>query len=738
MEFYIFILVILGATAISDLIIGVSNDAVNFLNSAIGAKAASRKVIMIVAAIGVLFGTTFSSGMMEVARKGIFNPEFFVMHEVMIIFLAVMLGDILLLDLYNTFGLPTSTTVSIVFEIFGGAVAVALLKIHTNGENFSNVFNYINTKNVILIIAGIGLSIVFAFIFGVFIQFITRLIFTFNYEKLFKRIGSVYCSIALTAITYFILVKGAKGSTLINEANAEFLKNNLWQILLFSLIVWTVIWQLILSFTRINVLKIIVLIGTFALALAFAANDLVNFIGAPLGALAAYRNGVAIGGDPYTMTMESLKNPVRANTLILLTAGIIMVVTLWRSKKAQGVTKTTIDLGRQYEGVERFESIALARGIVRMVLSLADIMQKIIPQSVRNFVNERIDPKKIQPKPAADGEVPAFDMLRAAVNLMVASALVSFGTSLKLPLSTTFVTFMVSMSTSLADKSWGRESAVYRVTGVLTVLGGWFFTAFMAFTSCFLFTMFIMHFKLVAIIILVFFAGYFFIRTTKFHKEREDVLQRKESKLMLHGDQADYESKIASSIGKYIEDVTDVVERCYEGLLMDSRKKLRNLKKEIKNIDSDRERIIGDIFLSISNAEEEREEAPIYAKKIGAMQVIASNLRNLVMNNLNHIENNHRVPTHEQAEEMKIVSKDFRKFMNEISECLFSREFKKQKQLSKSLSNFRNNIAKLNKNQMKRIKKKQTGSRQSLLFVNDLTQIERIAEQSYELFKLHS
>ena len=277
MELYTFILVILFGTAIADLIVGVSNDAVNFLNSAVGSKAASRRVILIIAGVGVLFGTTFSSGMMEIARKGIFNPEYFVFHEVMIIFLAVMLTDILLLDLYNTFGLPTSTTVSIVFEILGGAVAVASIKIVKGGEGLTQLLAYINTAKVITIIAGIGLSIIFAFVFGSLIQFITRFIFTFNYQKTFKRYGSIYCGVALSIITYFILVKGAKGSSLLNDANSKWIMSHMSQIMLYSFITWAVIWQLLISFTKINVLKIIVLIGTFALALAFAANDLVRW-----------------------------------------------------------------------------------------------------------------------------------------------------------------------------------------------------------------------------------------------------------------------------------------------------------------------------------------------------------------------------------------------------------------------------------------------------------------------------
>ena len=468
MDFFQIAILILFGLAISDLIVGVSNDAVNFLNSSIGSRVAPRHVIMIIASLGMLAGVTFSSGMMEVARKGIFNPQFFTMPELMTVFLAVMLTDILLLDLYNTFGLPTSTTVSIVFELLGAAVAVSLLKLYEMGDSFARVIEYINTGKALTIIFGILLSVVVAFAVGAVIQFLSRMIFTFDYAKRLRRYGALWGGAALSSITYFILIKGAKGASFITPETLTFIKGHTWLILLGSFAVCAVLLQILLSFTRVSILKIIVLIGTFALAMAFAANDLVNFIGVPLAGLSAYQEAAA-AGDPLTATMEALTKPVHGNTFLLLMAGAIMVITLWVSRKSRSVTKTEIRLGRQEEGFERFESTVLSQAIVRFVSSLFESVGSLFPAMLRKTVNRRFDRSEHRPAPAADGAVPSFDLIRASVNLMVASALISLATSFKLPLSTTYVTFMVAMGTSLSDQAWGRDSAVYRVSGVLTV-----------------------------------------------------------------------------------------------------------------------------------------------------------------------------------------------------------------------------------------------------------------------------
>ncbi|MCK4535415.1 MAG: inorganic phosphate transporter, partial [Desulfuromonadales bacterium] len=465
--------------AVLDIMVGVSNDAVNFLNSSIGSGVASRATIMVIASFGIMAGVTFSGGMMEVARKGIFHPQFFTMPELLTIFLAVMIADILLLDLFNTYGLPTSTTVSIIFELLGAAVAVSLLKILAAGDSLITFVQYINTAKAMMIIMGILMSVVIAFFCGALVQFLTRILFTFNYKQKLNRYGALWGGVALTSITYFILVKGAKGASFITTENVIWIKSHTTLILLVIFIVSAILLQILLVF-KVNILKPIVLIGTFALAMAFAANDLVNFIGVPLAGVHSYKAAIA-AGDPLTITMGALSKKVQSETIFLLIAGLIMVVTLWFSKKARTVTETEISLGQQEEGHERFESIFLSRAIVRLILHFSELLRHIIPRRIRILINRRTDPRSFRSVP--DGErKPSFDLLRASVNLMVASAVVSYATANKLPLSTTYVTFMVAMGSSFADQAWGRESAVYRVTGVLTVIGGWFMTAVMAFS----------------------------------------------------------------------------------------------------------------------------------------------------------------------------------------------------------------------------------------------------------------
>lgn len=738
MEFYLLILGILFLTAIADLYIGVANDAVNFLNSAVGSKVGSRFVIMIVASLGVFAGTTFSSGMMEVARKGIFNPEMFTFHEVMIIFLAVMLTDIILLDLYNTFGLPTSTTVSIIFELLGGAVAVSFIKVTQAGGVFGDVLEFLNTERVITIISGIGLSIVIAFIFGVLIQFITRIIFTFDYEKTFKRYGALYCAAALSAITYFILVKGAKGSVLISSDQATWISSNLTTILIYSFMTWVIVWQLVISFTRIPVLKIIVFIGTFSLALAFAANDLVNFIGAPLGALSAYQITQTNGADPMTFTMEGLAAPARANFYILLFAGAIMVLTLWFSRKARTVTKTEVTLSRQIEGVERFESSALSRAIVRMAIGVFSGIRQITPITVQRKIAERLDSSKTVLQPGPDGQMPAFDLLRAAVNLMVATALISFGTSLKLPLSTTFVTFMVAMSTSLADRAWGRESAVFRVNGVITVIGGWFFTGFLAFSACFIFAFAIYYGGLPAILGLVAFGFFFYYRTNRFHSSRESEFERLEGHRSVAPTVIGRFETNMRTVGKFLSDVGETIEECYNGLIKGNRSTLKNSLFRAANITKDGDQIVTDILdVMKDTTDAEKGEAPRYGRKIASLQIIVANINSLANASYTYVDNNHQPPDEEQSSEMREVQKVVLNVLRSSSQILQKKEFANLPFLKDEVEKLKETIKQYDRHQMKRIKEGKSKTRQSLLFIGTLNKAERIVDRTVFLLDLY-
>jgi phosphate/sulfate permease len=504
--------------AVFDLIVGVTNDAVNFLNSSIGSKAAPFTIIMIIASLGILAGVTFSGGMMEVARKGIFHPQFFTMPDLLTIFLAVMITDVLLLDLFNTHGLPTSTTVSIVFELLGAAVAMSVIKIIGAADRSMALWDYINTAKAMAIVGGILLSIVIAFFSGAVMQFISRLIFTFEYKSRINKFGAVWGGVAMTAITFFILVKGSKGATFMDAQTVGWIKTHSWTLMAIIFAISAVVFQMLISYFKVNIFKPIVLVGTFALAMAFAANDLVNFIGVPLAGLNSLQNALT-AADPLTVPMTALSKKVQSQTSIMLIAGAIMVVTLWISKKARTVTETEIGLGQQDEGTEKFESIWLSRKIVNLFDSIFGRINNLVPEPVQDVISRRLKP--VAESSASQTEKPSFDLVRASVNLMVASAVVSFATSLKLPLSTTYVTFMVAMGTSFSDQAWGRESAVYRVTGVLTVIGGWFMTAFIAFVVAFIFANMLFHLKVPGFFLLVAFSGFMIWTNHKKHQGKE-------------------------------------------------------------------------------------------------------------------------------------------------------------------------------------------------------------------------
>ena len=467
-------IVFLLLMAVFDLSVGVSNDAVNFLNSAIGSKAASFKHVLIVASIGVFIGAAMSNGMMDIARHGIFRPEHFSFYDLICIFMAVMITDILLLDIFNTLGMPTSTTVSMVFELLGATFVVSLIKI-ANGAALG--FNdLLNTEKALSVILGIFLSVAIAFFFGMVVQFISRLIFSFNYRKnLTWKIG-IFGGLCLTAILYFLLLKGAKDLNFMTPDVKAWIKAHTLLIVLSSFGIFTLLMQL-LHALKVNVLKVVVLSGTFALAMAFAGNDLVNFIGVPLSGLSAYQDYTLNGtGNPHDFLMNSLNAPANTPLVFLIGAGLIMVVSLATSKKARNVTKTEIGLGSQQSGEEMFGSSRIARHLVRWSLSCAGWVNNITPPRVQRWFNSRFNIDESIMEQGA-----AFDLIRGSVNLVLAGALIALGTSLKLPLSTTFVTFMVAMGTSLADRAWGRESAVFRITGVISVIGGWFITAGAAF-----------------------------------------------------------------------------------------------------------------------------------------------------------------------------------------------------------------------------------------------------------------
>ncbi|WP_289293123.1 MULTISPECIES: inorganic phosphate transporter [Bacteroides] len=513
---YLCIVIFLFVLAVFDLMVGVSNDAVNFLNSAIGAKAASFKTVLFIAGIGIFIGASLSNGMMDIARHGIYQPEHFYFAEIMCILLAVMLTDVVLLDVFNSMGMPTSTTVSMVFELLGGTFALALIKVHNN--DMLGLGDLINTDKALSVIMAIFVSVAIAFFFGMLVQWLARIVFTFNYKKKMKYSIALFGGIATTAIIYFMLIKGLKDSSFMTSEAKQWIQDNTAMLIGCFFVFFTILMQ-ILHWLKVNVFKVVVLLGTFALALAFAGNDLVNFIGVPLAGYSSFidytTNGMAAG--PNDFLMSSLLGPAKTPWYFLIGAGAIMVYALCTSKKAHNVIKTSVDLSRQDEGEETFGSTPIARTLVRISMTLANGVSGIVPEGAKKWINTRFRKDEAI---IADGA--AFDLVRASVNLVLAGLLIALGTSLKLPLSTTYVTFMVAMGTSLADRAWGRDSAVYRITGVLSVIGGWFLTAGAAFTICFFVAMIIYFGGTIAIIALIALAVLSLIRSQVIYKKKKE------------------------------------------------------------------------------------------------------------------------------------------------------------------------------------------------------------------------
>jgi len=739
MELFTLALVILIVLAIADIIVGVSNDAVNFLNSSIGSHVAPRSVILAIASLGMLAGVTFSSGMMEVARKGIFHPQFFNMPELLVMFLAVMLTNLILLDLYNTYGLPTSTTVSIVFALLGAAVAVSLLKLHQEGGNLTELVNYINTGKAMTIIFGILLSVVIAFFVGAIVQFVTRMLFTFNFERKLRRYGGLWGGGALSLIVYFILLKGAGGASFLSDETLAWIQGNSSTILLASFVVCAVVLQLLLLLTRVKILKIVILIGTFALAMAFAANDLVNFIGVPLAGLSAYKIA-ASSGDVLHASMEALRQPVRSNTHYLLLAGAIMVVTLWLSKKSRTVTKTEISLGRQSEGYERFEASVLSQTIVRLMASLFESAGRIFPRGVRRWVDSRFDRTGVRPTPFADGTVPSFDLLRAAVNLVVASALIAFATSLKLPLSTTYVTFMVAMGTSLSDQAWGRDSAVYRVSGVLTVIGGWFFTAIMALVVSSLLAVVIYYGETPAVLGIFALAVYFIVQTHFLHKkrvQRDDAIEVFNLRKI-----KDSTASIIVSFehaGIFLKKVREVLELSFSGLFANDRAKLKNARTSQKTVQLWSNIIAANVFKVLRLLQRNAvEDTHRYAMTISSLQEISESVRDIVMRSYLHVANHHSGMLEAQKAEMQRIRQCLDELLETSSQVLRRRTQPDFDYIAGKIRELRSLTHEFDQNQIMRIQDNSSKTRLSILFYSLSWDCLKLSEQISYLMTVFS
>ncbi len=722
---YLVIVVILAILAVSDLVVGVANDAVNFLNSAVGSKAASRRTIMWVASLGILVGVLTTSGMMEVARNGIFHPGMFSFHDIMMLFLAVMLTDVILLDVFNTLGLPTSTTVSLVFELLGAAVCVALFAISaSDSATIADLPQYINSNKALGIISGILTSVIIAFVCGSIVMYITRIIFSYRFHDKMRSIGAIWCGIALTAITYFALFKGLKNAPFIPDSIMLYINSNIQLCVGIAFVFWSLL-MMLLAFMKVNILRIAVLAGTFALALAFAGNDLVNFIGVFMAGYDSYNIAAAAGGDT-AMLMTDLTKPVQANLPILILSGIVMVITLWFSKKARKVTETEVNLAKSEEGGERFDSTPVSREIVRQALNMNKIIGKVTPACVKKFIDSRFNQEFI----VKEKDAPAFDLIRATVNLTVASLLISLATSLKLPLSTTYVTFMVGMGSSLADRAWGRESAVYRITGVMTVILGWFFTAFVAFAISFFVALLLMWGGFYAMGVLVIACAAILIRSNfsgKKRKVKETIAE--EAGLSIA-------ERCKKEIADTVIQITELYNSTLEAMFTEDRKTLKkNLvqAREIHDLASSRKyNVISTLEVLKEN---NIETAHYYVQVVDYINEAAKSILQICKSTYDHIDNNHEGFSADQANDLKIVNSCMNEVFNRANTMLANSDFSKIDEIMELRDNIFEQFEQAVKNQIKRNGENKNTTRSSVLYLNILAEDKMMVLQMRNLLK---
>ncbi|MBD1426741.1 inorganic phosphate transporter [Sphingobacterium arenae] len=585
MDWFLFLVVVLLILAVGDLIVGVSNDAVNFLNSAIGSRVASFRTIITLAAIGIMIGAFFSSGMMEIARKGIFHPEYFTFDKVLWIFLAVMLTDIVLLDVFNTLGLPTSTTVSIVFELLGAAWMVGLLFTIEKNDPVSESLQYINIESTFSIISGIFLSIFIAFTSGILVQYLCRMVFSFQYETRLARFGALFSGLGITSIVYFLLIKGMSGTTLFNAGFIDWVHHHTLVVLVCIFVFFTLLCLALQRLYKVNPLKIVVLAGTFSLAMAFAGNDLVNFIGVPISGLVAYQNWLESGvaADQLYQTFLASSDVV-VPPYMLFIAGLLMAGTIWLSSKARKVTETEVSLGSQNDDDDdKFTPNAVSRSVVRTSFLLGNIFSAFVPINLKRRYNISFEKEKLRQATQVTNNAPAFDLVRASTNLVLASLLIAWATSKKLPLSTTYVTFMVAMGASLADRAWGRESAVYRVTGVLSVIGGWFITALIAFSVSAIFALIIYKGGIIGALVLMGLVVVYVIVSHISFAKKEKKAQTEKSKLsLLDGDDLDVYVRSKKMTLTFLIDLAQQYNQILRGISDNDAHMLKKTSKELQ------------------------------------------------------------------------------------------------------------------------------------------------------------
>lgn len=739
---YISLIVLLFVLAIADLVVGVSNDAVNFLNSAIGSKAVPMRTILIVAGLGILAGAVFSSGLMEVARKGIFNPELFFFDEIIIIFLAVLITDILLLDFFNSLGIPTSTTVSVVFELLGAAVVISLLKLYETGEGFASLEQFINVQKASEISLGILISVFVAFIVGAAVQFVSRLVFSFDYHRKLKYIGGLYGGISLSAITYFILLKGTNSITFLDQNIIEqVLENKIW-ILSLSFVFWTLMSQLLIQVFKCHILKVIVVIGTFALALAFAGNDLVNFIGVSIAAWQSFllwqEAFLASGVLPSEFLMDGLSGEVQTPVFLLVTAGAIMVVTLWFSSKAQYVVQTGVNLGRQGEGQERFQPNALSRAVVRYSVFVGQTFSQVLSEPIQDKINSRFSYTEKAFEYKKGVAKPAFDLLRASVNLVLASILITLATSYTLPLSTTYVTFMVAMGTSFGDRAWGRESAVYRVAGVFNVIGSWIATAAIAFTAAGLLSLVIWFGSYYAIGVLLLIALFSIVRSAIRHSkrakyEREHKKFNKTDIITIN----EMTKESSENIVKIISGVNDLLLDVVNNLGYHDLSRLKKSLKTQEELELTIDELKDNIFYYIKSLEDTNVEASkFYVLTLDYLQDMVQSLAYITRSSHTHVSNNHKNLKFSQIRDLKSVQRDLDEVYGELVKAFQSSEFDSIEQLITDEKKVLDKISDLLQKQIDRIRDTENSPKNSKLYFGILLETKNLTKTSIALLEL--
>ena len=739
MEHYLYLVIItLVVLAVIDLMVGVSNDAVNFLNSGLGSKALSFRVIMMLASAGILCGALFSSGMMEIARSGIYVPSMFSFNDVMVIFLAVMITDIILLDIFNYFGLPTSTTVSIVFELLGGAVCLGLYKIMTTSGDWTTLPQYINTEKASEIVVSILLSVAISFTLGMLVQYISRVIFTFQFEKRIKTFGIFFGGVALALISYFIIIKGLKTVTFISKDVKDWIDHHELLLIAGSFVFFSIL-SFMLTRLNINILKVIVGVGTFGLALSFAGNDLVNFIGVPVAAIQSIGFFKAAGADPNTYMMSELaSSDIVAPMWILLASGIVMIFTLWTSKKARTVIETEMSLSSQDSSTEKFQPNTLSRWIVRGFVNIGNVLSYVMPRTLQSKLDTRFEQvTKVQQK---SKDEPMFDMVRASVNLMVASSLIALGTSMKLPLSTTYVTFMVAMGSAFADRAWDRETAVYRVSGVFHVIGGWFFTAACAFTGAFVIAYFLKIGGIVSFVIALIILALLLFQNARSHKKK--VAEQTERKLQLEKSDIRSLQQVTEASANQISEVIAKTNLFYKEVIENVIKydltSLAINKKLIKKLNKDMDSTNDNLYNFIRNLDDNSAKSSrYYIISLGYLQDIIENLYLISNTTHNHVDNNHKPLKESRGEDLNLVADQLGNWYSEIYNMYKRFEFKNIDDVMKKRNKLQNTINNLMDKQIEDIRTTESSPRNTRLYFSILLETNEMISSTFKLLRLH-